>query len=326
MMYEFSLRASDGATVACYKHVPKQPHAAVQIAHGMGEHAKRYADVAEQLSAAGYAVYANDHRGHGLTGQANLGYMGPDGWNRLLADAYELNNHIRAQHPGIPLILLGHSMGAMMSQQYITRYGESIDALVLSGSPGFKAKSINPIPRWILNFETRRVGRENPSPLMQSLLFGSANKPFESPGATGFEWLSRDPDQVRLYVGDPMCGFVIATGSLKDLYAGAAVASDPVSVDTIPRHLPVYIFSGTADPVHSEREDIERMVEAYRESGLTNVTLKWYEDGRHEMFNETNRDVVVTDLQKWLDQVTERLAATDGAVDNNTDEQAMSAG
>ena len=189
-METFSLPASDGVAVACYKWLVDSPKAVVHLAHGMGEHAKRYDWTAQQLNAAGYSVYANDHRGHGATGQACLGYMGPDGWNRVLADAYEINQLIRAAHSE-PLILMGHSMGSMMSQQYITRYGASIDALVLSGSPGFKAKSINPIPGWILRFEHWRHGPAARSDLMQKLLFGSANKPFDGPDATGSEWLSR---------------------------------------------------------------------------------------------------------------------------------------
>lgn len=303
-MQQFTLRASDGTDVACYKQTTQSPTAAIHIAHGMGEHAKRYDAVAEALAGHGFAVYANDHRGHGETGRANLGYFGPDGWNRVLADAYELNRLIRHAHPGIPLILLGHSMGAMMSQQYITRYGESIDGLVLSGSPGFKAKSLNPLPRWILAFEIRRRGAENGSEVMQSLLFGSANKPFDGPDATGFEWLSRDPAQVKLYVDDPQCGFVISTGSLKDLYAGSASASDPAGVSRIPKQLPIYVFSGSDDPVHGEKADVERMLQAYREAGLSAVTLRWYEGGRHEMFNETNRDEVINDLITWLSQIS----------------------
>lgn len=299
-MQSFSLRASDGADVACYQWLIDAPRAAVHIAHGMGEHARRYDGVAQALNAAGFSVYANDHRGHGATGAQQLGYMGADGWNRVLADAYELNREIARSHPGLPIVLLGHSMGSMMSQQYITRYGASIDTLVLSGSPGFKARSINPLPRWILRFENARVGPDGGSAVMQKLLFGGANKPFDRPGATGFEWLSRDPREVRKYVEDPDCGFVIATGSLIDLYAGSASAQQPESLAKVPSTLPILVFSGTEDPVHGEREDIQRMLTAFADAGLTRVSMKWYEGGRHEMFNETNRDDVVQDLVDWL--------------------------
>ena len=299
-MQKFDLHASDGQAVSCYAWLVETPNAIIHIAHGMGEHAQRYDWVAQQLNAASFSVYANDHRGHGVTGQANLGYFGPDGWNRVVADAYEINQYIRAQHPGLPVVLLGHSMGSMLAQQYITRHGASIDALVLSGSPGFKAKSRNPIPGWILRYETRRVGADQQSPVMQKFLFGSSNKPFDGPNASGFEWLSRDAEQVAKYVNDPDCGFVIATGSLKDLQVGAAIAADPASHAAIPKNLPMYVFAGSDDPVHGEQADIERMVAAYKEAGISNLTLKWYPEGRHEMFNETNRDEVIADLVAWL--------------------------
>ncbi|MFT7651312.1 MAG: alpha-beta hydrolase superfamily lysophospholipase [Candidatus Azotimanducaceae bacterium] len=299
-MQTFSLNASDGAPISTYSWSISNPKIAVHIAHGMGEHAKRYDWLALELNKLGCVVYANDHRGHGITGQACLGYMGPDGWNRLLADAYELNQHIRQLHPNIPLVLLGHSMGSMMSQQYITRYGASIDGLVLSGSPGFKAKSRNPLPGWVLAFELRRHGPAAQSALMQSLLFGSANKPFDGPDATGFEWLSRDAVEVQKYVDDPLCGFVISTGSLKDLYTGSAAASDADAVAGIPKTLPIYVMSGTEDPVHSERADIERLLAAYTSAGLQDITVNWFEGGHHEMFNETNKDEVVSDLSTWL--------------------------
>ena len=94
-MEQFSLKASDGHEVACYQWLIPNPKAVIQIAHGMGEHAKRYDRVACALNTAGYSVVANDHRGHGVTGAAQLGYMGPDGWNRVLADAFEINRLAR---------------------------------------------------------------------------------------------------------------------------------------------------------------------------------------------------------------------------------------
>ena len=309
-MESFSLSASDGTEVACYLWDNADATAVIQITHGMGEHARRYDDVAQQLVAAGYLVYAVDLRGHGITGEAKLGYMGPDGWNRCLADMFELNQLIRQRHPGLPLILLGHSMGSMLSQQYLTRYGRSIDALVLSGSPGFKAPSKNPLPGWILRFEIRRVGRAEPSSFMQKMVFGNANNAFASADATGFEWLSRDPQQVQSYVDDEFCGFVLATGSLLDMYVGSVLSQDVEALQkSVDQNLPIYIFSGSDDPVHSERQDILRMQTTFAEAGLQQITLKFYAGGRHEMFNETNRLEVLEDLKSWLQTTSAGLAA-----------------
>ena len=299
-MEPFSLRASDGAEVACYRWRNDDARAVIHIAHGMGEHAQRYDDVAMALNDAGYTVYANDHRGHGVTGAQHLGYMGGDGWNRVLADAYEINRHIAAAHPGLPIVLLGHSMGSMMSQLYITRYGGSIDALVLSGSPGFKAAFGSWLSRTIARFERWRLGPEKTSELMQNLLFGGNNKPFDGPAANGFEWLSRDEAEVQKYIDDEACGFVLATGSLMDLFEGSAKNQQPDVLANIPKALPIYVFSGTDDPVHSEQKDINRMLQAFYDQNLTSINVQWYPGGRHEMFNETNRDEVIRDLVAWL--------------------------
>lgn len=305
----FSLTASDGHDVACYRWLVDNPRAAVQIAHGMGEHAQRYDGVAGALNAAGYSVYANDHRGHGVTGQAQLGYMGGDGWNRVLADAYELNRVMFAENPHVGLILLGHSMGSMMAQQYITRYGASIDALVLSGSPGFKAYFPSLLSRLLAGFESWRLGPGETSALMQRALFGDANKAFEGPSgkdnASGFEWLSRDTEQVQMYIDDEACGFVLSNGSLVDLFAGSKTAAQAETLANIPQDLPIYVFSGSEDPVHGGQKDIQRMLQTFYDRGLNNIEVKWYPGGRHEMFHETNRDEVLADLVLWLGKAGE---------------------
>ena len=302
-MDEFSLRASDGADIACYCWRPTTtPRAVVLIAHGMGEHAKRYDWVAQQLTAAGYAVYANDHRGHGETAADGPGYLGGDGWNRVLADAYEINRHVAKAYPEVPRVLLGHSMGALLAQQYVTRHPATIDALALSGSGGFRRRSL--IASALLWIEHKRLAADATSSVMQGALFGNANKPFDGPDATGFEWLSRDAEQVQAYIDDPACGGVLAIGSLAEFFEGGRAAQEPASVARIPNQLPIYIFSGTDDPVHQEQTGINRMIDAYRNAGAERLEYRFYAGGRHEMFNETNRDEVVADLLAWLGRST----------------------
>ena len=303
-MQQCDLVASDGHTVAGYAWDIGNPRAMVQIAHGMGEHARRYDAVAQALNQAGFAVFATDHRGHGGTGRTTLGYMGGDGWNRTLADTFEFNRMLRSRHPEVPLVLLGHSMGSMLGQQYITRYGYSIDAIALSGSPGFKNRFGRLIPGLLARFEAWRHGPDRSSALLQKMLFGGSNKAFDGPGATGFEWLSRDPAEVKKYVDDPECGFVLTTGSLVDLFAGAAMTQSPACLAKIPTTLPVYVFAGADDPVHGGQQDINRMLDAYRSCRLSRLEHRWYPGGRHEMFNETNRDEVIADLVQWLHRVT----------------------
>jgi alpha-beta hydrolase superfamily lysophospholipase len=228
--------------------------------------------------------------------------MGADGWNRSLADMYELGQFARGKHEGLKLILLGHSMGSMLSQQYITRYGCSIDALVLSGSPGFKESKLAFIGHMMMKIESWRHGPDGTSELMQNAIFGKSNTAFDGPGATGYEWLSRDQEEVATYIADEQCGFVLSPGSLIEMYEGSAISQDKLSLLRIPQDLPVYIFSGSEDPVHGAQADLDRLVDAYRKRGLTQLIYKLYPGGRHEMFNETNKDEVVTQLVRWLEQ------------------------
>ncbi len=296
----FEYVASDGRAIHCYRwQRGGPPRAIVQIAHGMGEHAARYRTVAQRLADARYLVVADDHRGHGVTvGDDSLGDFGAGGWDRVIEDVYEINRHCKAHSPSLPIVLLGHSMGAMLTQQYLYRHGESLDAAILSGSPGLGGAFAMWLTHTIARFERFRLGSAASSALLDRLIFGSANDSFE--GETGFEWLSRDVHQVRLYVDDPLCGFVLRTGSLCDLFAGARQARRSKSVAAIPPQLPIYVFSGADDPV-DQGSGLARLERSYRAAGIRDLTVRRYEGGRHEMFNETNRDAVIDDLLVWLD-------------------------
>jgi alpha-beta hydrolase superfamily lysophospholipase len=312
-MDEFRFAAADGVELRCFRWQPAQsPRAVLHIAHGMGEHAARYERLGDCLARRGYLVTADDHRGHGATAAADaLGDIGPDGWNRMVEDLRELIAQLGMAAPSVPRILLGHSMGAMLAQQYLCANGDTIDAVVLSGSPGLGAA----FPLWlshtIARFERSRLGATAASPLMQRLLFGSANDAFKGP--TGFEWLSRDAVEVARYVADPKCGFVLRVGGLCDLFAGSRRARRAKEIARIPKRLPIYVLSGTDDPVHGGGAGLDRLVGAYRDAGLSNVTERRYPGGRHEMFNETNRDEVERELVEWLDKTVADLGSLTGS-------------
>ncbi len=300
-MQSAKLTVSDGVEIHYYTWLPEgDVAAAIQIAHGMGEHAARYDEVARRLTAEGYAVYANDHRGHGLSSAPDqLGHLGTDGWNRVIQDALELNTHMSARHPSAPRVLIGHSMGAMLAQQFIARHGDTLNAVVISGSPGFGSRFRLWLSHTIARFERWRLGPEAMSEFMAQKMFGDANKPFDGPDATGFEWLSRDACEVRKYVDDELCGFVLRTGGLCDLFAGAREARRKATISGIPRDLPIYVFSGSADPLHEDEKGLQNLVRSYR-AQVNRLDYKLYREGRHEMLNELNRDEVITDLIDWL--------------------------
>ncbi len=310
---DFDLRGLDGKRFACCSWLPTgTPRAILQIAHGMGEHKGRYRDVAEALTSQGYAVYASDHRGHGGTIVDNKpGAMGKNGWRLTLTDMNYLAEHAMRAHPDLPTVLLGHSMGAALSQQYLYLYGQHLSAAVLSGSPGFGSPWQLMLMQLICRLEALRSGPDMQSTLLQNMLFGSNNKPFEvgaeTDSITGFEWLSKDLLQVEAYINDPQCGFVLSPASLAQMFAGMRQSALEANIRQIAHHLPIYVLAGADDPVHKEEAGLIKLVDAYRRASLS-VDYKLYPEGRHEMLNETNRVEVVAQLLEWLEVALESRA------------------
>ena len=311
----FDLRGLDGNRFSCCAWIPADdPRAILQIAHGMGEHKGRYKGVAEALTSQGYAVYASDHRGHGGTIVGDQpGAMGKKGWRLTLTDMNYLSEHARRMHPGLPNVLLGHSMGAALSQQYLYLYGSDLSAAVLSGSPGFGTGWQLAAMQLVCRLEALRTGPNMQSELLQNMLFGNNNKAFENTpeaeSSTGFEWLSKDLLQIKAYIDDPQCGFVLSPASLAQMFAGMRDSARPANISVINKNMPIYVLSGADDPVHNNEAGLIKLVEAYRTAGLS-VDYKLYPEGRHEMLNETNRVEVVAQLLDWLDDALLKSAAT----------------
>ena len=281
---------SPGLTVAGYRWDPAgPPRAIVQITHGMGEHALRYAGLAGALTARGFVVYAQDHRGHGATAKSadELGQIGERGWSDLIGDIGRLGARARQEHPSIPLVLLGHSMGSFAVQQYLLDHSRDVAAAVLTGTA-------------VLDLLEPALNLDEPLDLA---MFNAAFQP----ARTDFDWLSRDEAQVDKYVSDPRCGFGIDTGSARAMFAGARQLADPDRVGAMRSDLPVYIAVGEMDPVGGQLVLVKALLDRYAAAGLTDLTLRIYPQARHEVFNETNRDEVIDDLLAWLDQ---HLAAT----------------
>jgi len=297
----FTLQAPDGISLFVYRWLPEAPpKAIVQIVHGWAEHAARYARAAEALCRQGYGVYADDHRGHGRTAQtpADLGFFAErEGWSKCVEDLWQVNRHVADNHPRTPIMIFGHSLGSFLVQQFISEHGDVVVGAVLSASNG-KPAAIAPLVSRLARLERLRVGPRGKSALLQKLLFGSLNKPFE-PARTPFDWLSRDTAEVDKYIADPLCGFDSAVQLFIDVIGGLQEVATPSRQARIPKKLPVYLFSGSRDPVG---RNLNQLLEAYRAAGLEEVTYKSYPEGRHESLNEINRDEVTLDLIAWLDQ------------------------
>jgi alpha-beta hydrolase superfamily lysophospholipase len=282
----FSYISADGTPITAYRWDPEgEPRAAVQLAHGMGEHAKRYDHVARALNEAGYVVYAQDHRGHGATADSGaLGNLGEGSWPALVDDIGLLSARIRSEQPALPLIVLGHSMGSFAVQQYLLDHSADADAVVLTGTA-------------VIDLLEPALDLDQPLDLS---LFNAAFQP----ARTDYDWLSRDEATVDAYVADPLCGFGIDTESAKAMFVGARRLADPEQVDRMRKDLPVYIAVGENDPVNGGLTLLTPLTDRYQAAGLTDVTVRTYPEARHEILNETNNAEVIGELTAWLGRVT----------------------
>ena len=282
----FTYPAQDGVDIVGYRWDPAgTPRGAVQLTHGMGEHVRRYGALARALTGRGLVVYGQDHRGHGATARSEeeLGQLGPDGWTQLVDDVDLLVSLIHDEQPGLPLVLLGHSMGSFAVQQHLLDHSDRVDAVVLTG--------------------TTALDQLEPAlDLDKPIDLAAFNAAFE-PARTEFDWLSRDEAIVDAYIADPRCGFGIDTDAGKDMFASARRMADPGQVTAIRPDLPLYTAAGELDPVNANLALLNVLVDRYRAAGLTDVTVRTYPGARHEILNETNRDEVVARILDWIDQV-----------------------
>jgi alpha-beta hydrolase superfamily lysophospholipase len=290
----FSYRAADGRQLAGFRWTADDGNSdsgIVVLVHGMGEHLRRYDHVADALTAHGYAVYGHDHRGHGasLAADDEPGQLGHNGWSALVEDLNLVIAQAKSDHPGLPVVIVAHSMGSFATQQFLLDHGSDVDAVALTGTAALDLL-------------------EPALDLSTDLDLSAFNTPFQ-PARTDFDWLSRDESVVDAYIADPFCGFGIDAASVKEMFAGARRLADPDEVSRIPHYLPVYLAVGSKDPVNGELNLLWALVDRYRAAGLNDVTVRVYDDGRHEILNEINRAEVIEDLLHWLQRVSAGPAA-----------------
>ena len=303
----FDFQAEDGLRIYGHKWVPADDGQAVrgvvQIAHGMAEHSGRYERFAVALNGRGFAVFANDHRGHGKTAGAvdNVGYFADtNGWNLVVNDMRQLTAVVREQYPQVPVFLLGHSMGSLLSRAYMIRHGSAVEGIILSatsGDPGVLGK----LGLLIARLESTLRGARHRSRLLNAMSFGKFNQSFE-PRRTDFDWLSRDDDEVDAYIADPYCGGVFTSGFFVDLLRGLAEINQPKNLAAIPATLPVYLVSGEKDPVGDDTRGVLSVAKALQNAAVDDVTYRFFSDARHEILNETNREEVFADIIAWIEK------------------------
>ncbi len=282
----FSFASEDGQNIACVRWdaTAWTQRGIVQIAHGMGEHIGRYEHLALELCQKGWTVYGHDHRGHGLTATSleQRGDFGPRGFDSVVADLATLNGILRTEHPDLPCVLFGHSMGSFAAQQFVLDRSEWIDALVLSGSGDLAG----------LAALIQSIGMEGASEQLVANL---------APVRTPFDWLSSNPQAVDAFIQDPLCFPGLSVRSAASVLNTAKKLANSELLAQIRPNLPIRFLSGSQDPIGQNLHGVLAQAQRYRQAGVNCVSLDIEVGARHELINEQQSAIIIRRLVDWID-------------------------
>lgn len=276
---EFYFDSRDGEhRIHAIRWIPEveRPVCIMQIVHGMSEHIDRYHEFAEYMANRGILVVGDDHLGHGKSvkpGEPYGYFCKEDAPTVLVRDEHRLKKITQEQYAGVPYIILGHSMGSFITRNYLLRYGTGIDGALF--------------------------GADHVSKIVDKAAFGVYNKKIASP-ETSFDWLSRNKDNVRRYIDDPMCGFIFTANGFQTLFRLIRNLHDEDKLKQMPHSLPVFFLAGEDDPVGDYGKSVEKVYRSFQELGMENVQMKLYPQDRHEILNETDREDIYADIYRWV--------------------------
>lgn len=303
-----SYKADDGLEIYYRVWRPKQDVplvGAVHILHGMAEYSGRYEAFAGFLTDAGYTVYAQDHRGHGLTAERNhmpYGFFAEkEGWWRIMRDSDQLDEIILDEQPDeLPFFLLGHSMGSFLARSVIVAHADLFSGVIAMGT-GCSQGLAGKFGLLLTSRHIKKLGPKAPDEQMARLSFASYLKHIPKP-RTQSDWLSRDSRAVDRYEADPACGFVCTTSFYHDLIVGLTFANDPANAKKLPPDLPMLLISGSEDPVGGWSKGVRKVYDLYKDAGIGDLTLHLVDGARHELLNETDKEETYQYLLDWMDE------------------------
>lgn len=303
---EFTFLSGDGKTeIRAVEWLPVgEPKAVLQITHGMIEHMDRYDGLGEFLADRGFYVTGHDHLGHGGSAKSSeeFGYFADkNGDVIILRDMHELRRIAGEKYPGIPYFMLGHSMGSYFLRRYIAMHGEGLSGALIMGT------GANPAPvamggLVVCNVLALFRGWRCRSEFMEKLFFtGAFDKYDRDGGRTDMNWRSKDPRIGENCLTDSRCNFKFTLKAYRDFLKTILFVSKKSSAEAVPDKLPLFILSGAEDPIGGMGDGVKKVFEMYKDAGIRDVTMKLYEDDRHEILLETDKEVIISDILKWCE-------------------------
>lgn len=279
----------------------EQPKGIVQIIHGMSEYCERYTEFAEFLNKQGYIVCAEDHLGHGdsISQESKRGYFCKDrDFKTVLGDIYSLTKHIKSKFPNLPFFVLGHSMGSFFCRNFISEYSNEIDGTIIMGS-GFKSGLTTNTALLLTRISALFCGWEHRSKFIKNLAFGSYNKHFKEDSANA--WLSKNQDNVRKYDTDRECGVDFTLNGYYILFSVIRAACSKKVIEKTRKDLPTLFVAGSDDPVGDYGKGVKKSFEKFKAAKMQNVSIKLFDDARHEILNDDCKQEVFDIILQFLD-------------------------
>jgi alpha-beta hydrolase superfamily lysophospholipase len=302
---ETSHASPSGATLKLYiTHAKGSPRGVIQVNHGLAERAQRYGRFAEAMAARGFHVYAHDHRGHGATTTPDAPprqFGSPDGASKVIADVEAVHDLIAKEHPGLPVIVFGHSMGGFIALNFVLRHSARVHAAAIWNA-NFSAGLLGRVAQAILAYERFRLGSDMPSRMIPKLTFQAWAKQIPD-RRTEFDWLSRDPTEVDKYVADPLCGWDASVSMWSDVFRFVFFGADDRNFEPVRKDLPFNLVGGAKDPATDGGKAVRALEARMARMAFSRVTTRVYAETRHESLNELNRNIITEDFAAWADGV-----------------------
>lgn len=300
---EFTFDSRDGMTkIHAVRWIPEGKVLCIlQVVHGMAEYIERYEALAQYLGEKGILVTGDDHLGHGKSVGADgtYGYFcEQDPATVVVRDVHRLKKMTQEEYPGVPYVILGHSMGSFIARNYLFKYGTGIQGAVICGT-GSQPKALVKVCKLLAAVQSLFLGSKHTAKLMDKLAFGNYNQKIAD-AKTPFDWLCTDKAVVDAYMEDNLCGFTFTVNGFQTLFTLIDRLNQEENLLLMPKELPVYFIAGDKDPVGNYGEGVKKAFEDFKQAGMERISIKLYPGDRHELLNEKDKYKVYEDLYPWI--------------------------
>lgn len=293
-MKNMKIKGFNNLELNAYLFEPEtKPKAVVQIIHGMQEHGGRYQSFAEFLCKNDFAVFVSDLRGHGksLIGENKFGFGEKDIFSEIIEDQKIISNFLKEKFDA-PLYVFGHSFGSFITQKFM-QVCSIPEKFVVCGS-SFGGNALYKFAKILADTMVLFGKKDKSAKIIENMSLNAYGKKFQNGN-----WLSRDEENFKKYQSDPLCGASFPFSFYKSMFANLMKLNK--GIKNIPENKKIFLIVGDNDPVGNNSKDVLKLFKFYQKYNK-NVKIKIYENARHELLNETNKDEVYADVLNFLNE------------------------